>query len=296
MNEVVKRFGSFTAVDRVSLDIPRGRCYALLGPNGAGKTTVTKMVGGMLRRDGGELFVLGRDPWAEQSEVKARLGVVQQKDSLDEELNVQDNLEIYGRFFWLGGRAFRKKVAELLAFMALDGRERMPIHALSGGMKRRLVIARALLNDPEMLLLDEPTTGLDPQVRQTIWASLRKLKNQGMTILLTTHYMSEAAHLADRVAIMDQGRLIAEDTTRGLVAAHLPAYVLEFDTVDEQHGIDGLRDRASTEVHGDRAYVFHDDEKPLREWINEFGFRTAILRPSSLEDVFLKLTGRGLHE
>jgi len=293
LTNVTKRFGDLTAVDSVSLSIPKGICYALLGPNGAGKTTLSKMIGAVLPRDGGEMAVLGRDPWVEQSEVKAHLGVVMQSDALDEELNVLENLRIYGLFFWLRGKVFLEKVASLLEFVSLDGREKMPTQALSGGMKRRLLIARALLSDPEILLLDEPTTGLDPQVRQVIWSMLRKLKERGMTILLTTHYMEEAAQLADRVGILDQGKLVVSDSTAGLIRSTLPAYALEFDE-REDPGADPAG--AVVERHGDRVYVFHEDERVLQDWLATHRPAAAQLRPTSLEDVFLKRTGRGLHE
>ncbi|MFC1706005.1 ATP-binding cassette domain-containing protein [Planctomycetota bacterium] len=292
---MTKRYGSLTALDKVSLTIPRGCCYALLGPNGAGKTTLSRMIGGIMPCDGGVLRVLGRDPWREQSEVKARLGVVMQQDALDEELDVLRNLQIYGLFFWLRGPEFRDKVKRLLKFVDLDGRESMPIHALSGGMKRRLLIARALLSDPEILLLDEPTTGLDPQVRQRIWATIRKLKTEGMTVLLTTHYMEEAARLAEQVGVLDQGGLIAEGSPSELIQRTLPGSVLEFDT-GELAGDALVEDGAVVERHGDRTYVYHDDERTLRSWIGELGISLFQLRPTSLEDVFLKLTGRGLRE
>jgi len=293
IEKVTKRFGDLVAVDSVSLGIERGTCYALLGPNGAGKTTLSKMIGAVIPRDGGSLEVLGRDPWAEQSEVKAHLGVVMQSDALDEELNVLENLRIYGLFFWLRGRAFLEKVAKLLEFVSLTGREKMPTQALSGGMKRRLLIARALLSDPEILLLDEPTTGLDPQVRQVIWTMLRRLKAQGMTILLTTHYMEEASQLADRVGILDRGKLIAEDSPAGLIRNCLPAFALEFD---EREDPKADPDGAAVERHGDRVYVFHDDERVLQDWMAAHRPAAAQFRPTSLEDVFLKMTGRGLHE
>jgi lipooligosaccharide transport system ATP-binding protein len=295
LTEVTRTFGDLTAVDAVSLQIEKGICYALLGPNGAGKTTLSKMIGGVLPRNGGEMRVLGMDPWAEQSEVKAHLGVVMQSDALDDELNVIENLRIYGLFFWLKGKVFQEKVAKLLEFVSLTGREKMPTQALSGGMKRRLLIARALLSDPEILLLDEPTTGLDPQVRQVIWTTLRKLKERGMTILLTTHYMEEAAQLADRVGILDQGKLITEGTPGELIERTLPAFVLEFDE-REDPGEGSRPDGAVIENHGDRVYVFHDDETMLRDWLGEHGISAAHLRRTSLEDVFLKLTGRGLNE
>ncbi len=295
LKEVIRKFGDLTAVDAVSLSIEPGTCYALLGPNGAGKTTLSRMIGGVLPRDGGDMRVLGMDPWAEQSEVKAHLGVVMQSDALDDELNVIENLRIYGLFFWLKGREFREKVQQLLEFVSLTGREKMPTQALSGGMKRRLLVARALLSDPEILLLDEPTTGLDPQVRQVIWSTLRKLKERGMTILLTTHYMEEAAQLADRVGILDRGKLISEGSPEELIRRTLPAWVLEFDE-REDPGENAVPDGAIVERHGDRVYVFLDDETTLRDWLGEHGICAAHLRPASLEDVFLKLTGRGLNE
>ena len=293
LSDVTKRFGDLVAVDSVSLSIPKGICYALLGPNGAGKTTLSKMIGAVLPRDDGEMTVLGHDPWVMQSEVKAHLGVVMQSDALDEELNVLENLRIYGLFFWLRGKAFLEKVASLLEFVSLDGREKMPTQALSGGMKRRLLIARALLSDPEILLLDEPTTGLDPQVRQVIWSMLRKLKERGVTILLTTHYMEEAAQLADQVGILDRGKLIAAESPTGLIRSTLPAYALEFDE-REDPGADPAG--AVVERNGDRVYFFHDDERALQDWLGTHRPAAAQLRPTSLEDVFLKRTGRGLHE
>jgi lipooligosaccharide transport system ATP-binding protein len=295
LESVTRKFGDLTAVDAVSLTIEKGICYALLGPNGAGKTTLSRMIGAVLPKDGGTMRVLGMEPWEEQSEVKAHLGVVMQSDALDEELNVLENLRIYGLFFWKRGAEFREKVAKLLEFVSLDGREKMPIHALSGGMKRRLLIARALLSDPEILLLDEPTTGLDPQVRQVIWTTLRKLKEKGMTILLTTHYMEEAAQLADMVGILDRGKLISEGSPAELIERSLPAYVLEFPE-REDPGEDQTPGGALRESHGDRVYIFDDREQILRDWLVECGLKSAQLRPTSLEDVFLKLTGRGLDE
>ncbi len=295
LKNVTRKFGDLTAVRSVSLSMEKGICYALLGPNGAGKTTLSKMIGGVLPRHEGEMRVLGMDPWKMQSEVKAHLGVVMQSDALDDELNVLENLRIYGLFFWLKGRAFRERVAELLEFVSLTGREKMPTQALSGGMKRRLLIARALLSDPEILLLDEPTTGLDPQVRQVIWTTLRKLMEKGMTILLTTHYMEEASQLADRVGILDQGQLITEGSPTELIHRTLPSCVLEFDE-RESPGDAAVPDGSLVEHHGDRVYVFDDDETALRNWLGEHGISAPHLRQTSLEDVFLKLTGRGLHE
>ncbi|HYF48902.1 MAG TPA: ABC transporter ATP-binding protein [Planctomycetota bacterium] len=297
-NAVVKQFGETRAVDGVSLRIERGICYALLGPNGAGKSTLSKVIGGRIPADGGNVDVLGLDPWRQQVEVKSRLGVVLQDDAFDEELDVIGNLEIYGVFYWLRGSAFHEKVRALLKFMELDGRERMNIQELSGGMRRRLMIARALLNDPRVLLLDEPTTGLDPQVRHTIWAALRKLKAQGLTILLTTHYMEEAAQLAERVGILHKGKLIAEDSPQNLIEKHVPRWVLEFDAIgraDALQAIRALPRLSAAEQHGDRAFVYDNDHDRLAELVTMHKLDTHVRR-ASLEDVFLKLTGRSLNE
>jgi lipooligosaccharide transport system ATP-binding protein len=296
IKDVVKAYGELRAVVGVSVSIPAGICYALLGPNGAGKSTLSKMIGAMLPSDGGSLKVLGLDPWKSQSDVKARLGVVMQDDTFDEDLDVLSNLEIYGMFFWRRGKAFDEKVRALLKFMELDGREKMPIQELSGGMRRRLMIARALLNDPQLLLLDEPTTGLDPQVRHAIWAALRKLKASGITIVLTTHYMEEAAQLADRVGILHKGRLIAEDSPQELIRTNVKKFVLEFDAMEKPEVCAELEKSSGAERHGDRGYIFGDDETALRTLSARPDLIGAAVRPASLEDVFLKLTGRGLNE
>jgi len=296
LKNVVKNYGELKAVDGISLTIPSGICYALLGPNGAGKSTLSKMIGAMLAADGGSLNVVGFDPWKCQSEVKTRLGVVLQDDAFDEDLDVWSNLEIYGMFFWLRGDAFKEKMRGLLRFMELDGRENKPIQELSGGMRRRLMIARALLNDPQLLILDEPTTGLDPQVRHAIWSTLRKLKAAGMTILLTTHYMEEAAQLADRVGIMNKGRLIAEDTPEGLIETNLPKFVLEFDAQEIPSATAALVKDLKAEQHGDRGFAFSPDEPLLLSALRDHRLRDGTVRRASLEDVFLKLTGRSLDE
>jgi lipooligosaccharide transport system ATP-binding protein len=296
IRDAVKRFGDLAAVDHVSISIPPGICYALLGPNGAGKSTLSRLIAAVSPSDAGDLRVFGREPWRDQTEVKARLGVVPQEDALDEDLDVRLNLEVYGRFFGMGGPDLRERAQRLLEEVGLADRGGLRIHQLSGGMRRRLLIARSLLNSPELLILDEPTTGLDPQVRHAIWASIRRLKAGGMTILLTTHYMEEAQQLADRVGILHRGRLIAEDTPRRLIAASVPAYVLEFDAESERGALERVPPDAHVDRHGDRAFVFHDDESLLRAFVAEFGFETALVRPSTLEDVFLELTGRTLDE
>ena len=292
---VVKRYGDVEAVRGVSFRVEPGECYGLLGPNGAGKTTLFKLVTALAERSGGALRVFGLDPARQPSQVKARLGVVNQEDNLDPDLPVLENLLIYGRYHGLGGAALRERCQRLLAFLELDTKQRMPIVALSGGMKRRLMIVRALLNDPEFLLLDEPTTGLDPQIRHAIWAALRQLKDAGLTILLTTHYMEEAAQLADRVGIVHKGELIAEGSPRELVLEHLPPRVLEFAISAQPDP--GWREAGGghlLEEHGDRAYLFSADEAFLRA--QEQALVGAQLRITSLEDVFLKLTGRSLGE
>jgi len=290
---VVKRFGDLTAVAGVDITIERGTCYALLGPYGAGKSTLSRIIGGVSPRDGGDVTVFGMDPWRHQVEVKTRLGVVPQEDGLDEELDVLRNLHVYGLFFGLHGAAFRERAAQLLEFMELTGREKTRVVTLSGGMRRRLSIARGLLNYPEFLILDEPTTGLDPQVRHAIWAALRKLRSEGMTILLTTHYMEEAAQLADTVGILHGGKMVAEDTPEALIRQNLPSHVVETFAADVAAE---PPPGALVERHGDRLFVFLDDQERLLEWAAHHATGRTLARTASLEDVFLKLTGRALDE
>lgn len=291
---VEKRYGELAAVAGVTFEVRPGECYGLLGPNGAGKSTLFKLLTAAVRRTAGTLTVFGLDPAARPREVKARLGVVQQEDTLDGDLDVLGNLRVWGGYYGLDAATIRARSTALLEFLALGEKLHVPILALSGGMKRRLTIARALLSDPQLLLLDEPTTGLDPQVRHAIWEALRLLKGQGMTILLTTHYMEEAAQLADRVGILDGGKLVAEDAPAALVRQRLPRWVLELpvsaQASDGWRGLPGAR----VEVHGDRAHLFHDDEGALRRWLDAQAITGALLRPASLEDVFLELTGRRL--
>ncbi len=294
--DVVKRYGDFTAVAGVSFEIRPGECYGLLGPNGAGKTTLFKLVTGFARRDGGALSIFGLDPQRSPSEVKARLGVVGQEDNLDADLDLISNLRVHASLFGLGGPELEARIERLLAFLELSERRHMAIMALSGGMKRRLAIVRALLNAPELLLLDEPTTGLDPQIRHAIWNVLRLLKEQGLTLMLTTHYMEEAAQLADRVGIVNQGKLIAEGPPDALLAERLPRFVLELprSKQDDEAWRDLAREVALVEEHGDRVYLFHGEEAPLRSFQAAHAPRGAQLRLTSLEDLFLKLTGRSL--
>jgi lipooligosaccharide transport system ATP-binding protein len=294
--DVVKKFGESTAVAGVSFEVRPGECYGLLGPNGAGKTTLFKLVTSYARRDGGTLTVFGLDPARSPSEVKARLGVVNQEDNLDADLDVIANLRVHGSFYGLSGPALEARISRLLAFLELTDRIHMPIMALSGGMKRRLSIVRALLNGPELLLLDEPTTGLDPQIRHAIWNALRVLKGQGLTALLTTHYMEEAAQLCDRVGILNKGKLIAEGAPDELVKQHLPRFVLEVPRSKLEDEARVALEKVATRVesHGDRLYLFHDEEAVLRRCQAEQAPRGAQLRSTSLEDLFLKLTGSSL--
>lgn len=295
--DVKKSYGDFEAVRGVQFEVRPSECYGLLGPNGAGKTTLFKMITGRARRSAGELTIFGLDPSHQASEIKARLGVVGQEDSLDPDLDVWGNLLVYGRYFGLTSGEFNRRCERLLAFLELTEKRHVPIMALSGGMKRRLMIVRALLNDPEFLLLDEPTTGLDPQIRHAIWNAIRKLKEAGLTILLTTHYMEEAAQLADRVGIMDNGTMLAEGAPQDLVREHLPAYVLEFPASQQEASAwRALGEEALLEEHGDRAYLFHAEESRLRAWAESHALHDTQLRITSLEDLFLKLTGRMLRD
>ncbi len=291
---VVRRFGDFTAVDGVSLSIARGECVALLGPNGAGKTTLSRMIGGVAPRSAGSLAVFGLDPWTEQTRVKSRVGWVLQQDALDDDLGVAANLRLWGDFHGLSAAEIRARSAEVVKLLGLEGRETSRIQALSGGMRRRLAVARALLTEPEFLILDEPTTGLDPQIRHALWDVIRRLASAGLTVLLTTHYMEEAARVADRVVVLHKGKLVAEGSPEGLVRRHLKRYALELRADDaptpERLGCAP----ADVRRHGDRVVAFHDDEDVLRRAVAACAARSAYVRPSSLEDVFLELTGTSL--
>jgi lipooligosaccharide transport system ATP-binding protein len=291
---VVRRFGDLVAVDGVSLRIARGECVALLGPNGAGKTTLSRAIGGVAPRSGGDLAVFGMDPWREQTRVKSRIGWVLQQDALDDELDVLGNLLLWADFHGMSGAAARERIVEVARLLGIEGKERMKPRLLSGGFRRRVAIARALLAEPEFLILDEPTTGLDPQVRHQLWSVLRRLRDAGLTILVTTHYMEEAERVADRVAVLHRGKLVAEGAPAALVARHLRRYVLEI-RADESPGPERLGcDPRDVRSHGDRVLAFHDDEDVLRAAVSACAFRVSQVRPSTLEDVFLELTGSAL--
>jgi len=296
---LTKTFGSFTAVDGIDFAVERGESFGFLGPNGAGKSSTMKMVGCVSPVTGGELRVFGQDPATHGPAIRARLGVVPQKDSLDEELSVEENLWIYGRYFGLSQREVRARATELLDFAQLTDRAKSTVEPLSGGMKRRLTIARSLISRPEILLLDEPTTGLDPQARHVLWDRLFRLKRSGVTLVLTTHYMDEAEQLCDRLVVMDQARIVAEGSPRQLIAQYSTREVLElrFDTDDHaQHGdvIAGIGERI--EVLPDRLLVYTEDGDAAAAEVRLRGVRplSALVRRSTLEDVFLHLTGRTL--
>jgi lipooligosaccharide transport system ATP-binding protein len=297
-----KRFGEFVAVDGVDFGVRRGEVFGFLGPNGAGKTTVMRMIACVSPVTDGDLSVLGMDPRHQGSEIRARLGVVPQDDNLDTELTVWDNLVIYGRYFGLPLRVIRERAAELLAFARLDDRRDSRVDPLSGGMKRRLTIARSLINSPELVLLDEPTTGLDPQARHLLWERLYRLKREGVTLVLTTHYMDEAEQLCDRLVIMDQGRIVAEGSPRQLIERHCTREVVElrFDTPEEQDAalprLAGLDERIEPVADRVLVYTAQGDETVARLGPAGVHADSVLVRRGSLEDVFLHLTGRTLDE
>jgi len=297
----VKRFGDFTAVDGIDLQVESGEAFGFLGPNGAGKTSAMRMIGAMSPVTGGSLRVLGMDPERDGASIRSRLGVVPQEDTLDQELTVAENLAIYGRYFDLPRALVRRRIDELLDFVQLSARRDDRVEPLSGGMKRRVVIARALINDPELLLLDEPTTGLDPQARHVVWDRLFRLKQRGITLLLTTHYMDEAEQLCDRLVVMDGGRVVAEGAPRSLISRHATREVVELrlPPAGEEAALAVLEDLGERiEVLPDRILVYADDGDAFVRAVHARGVEpTSILtRRASLEDVFLRLTGRALVE
>jgi len=299
--ELVKRYGGFAAVDGISFEVAPGESFGLLGPNGAGKSTTMRMVGAVSTRTSGDLSILGLDPDAHGPEIRSQLGVVPQSDNLDTELRVRENLLVYGRYFGLPRRVVAERADELLAFAQLEDKGKAKVESLSGGMKRRLTIARALINDPRVLLLDEPTTGLDPQARHILWDRLFRLKEQGTTLLLTTHYMDEAEQLCDRLVVVDKGAIMAEGTPADLIRRYSSREVLEVRfgsdrNVEVAERLAGIGDRL--EVLPDRILVYSDDGEAELVRITDAGLHpiTSLVRRSSLEDVFLRLTGRTLIE
>jgi lipooligosaccharide transport system ATP-binding protein len=299
---LVKQFGELRAVDAIDFDLQRGEAFGFLGPNGAGKTSTMRMIGCVSPVSDGVLRVFGLDPGRDGVEIRGRLGVVPQEDSLDLELTVRENIVVYGRYFGLPRRVLRQRADELLEFVELTDRANDRVEPLSGGMKRRLTIARSLVNEPEVLLLDEPTTGLDPQARHVVWDRLYRLKRQGVTLLLTTHYMDEAEQLCDRLVVMDKGGIVAEGSPRALIERYSTREVVElrFDDggrpADISSMVDGLVSRV--EPLPDRVLLYTDDGDAAAHGIHERGLvpESVLVRRSTLEDVFLHLTGRSLIE
>jgi lipooligosaccharide transport system ATP-binding protein len=298
---LTKRFGEFVAVDGIDFDVATGESFGFLGPNGAGKTSTMRMIGAVSPVSDGTLTVLGLDPRTHGPQVRARLGVVPQQDTLDTELTVRENLTLYGRYFGLSRAECARRADELLEFAQLAERANEPVEPLSGGLKRRLTIARALINEPDLLLLDEPTTGLDPQARHLLWDRLYRLKQRGVTLVLTTHYMDEAEQLCDRLVVMDKAKIVAEGSPRQLIDRYSTKEVTELrfppgiqDSLDGQ--LDGLADRV--EKLADRVLLYADDGEAVAVAAHERGLEpeTVLVRRSTLEDVFLRLTGRSLIE
>lgn len=298
---IVKKYGDFVAVDGISFEVQRGESFGLLGPNGAGKSTTMKMIAAVSTRTAGNLEVLGMDPNTDGPAIRSQLGVVPQEDNLDQELRVRENLITYGRFFGMSHAAVAKRADELLEFAQLTDRAKSKVEPLSGGMKRRLTIARSLMNDPQMLLLDEPTTGLDPQARHILWDRLFRLKEQGTTLVLTTHYMDEAEQLSDRIIVVDKGAIMAEGSPAQLIRQYSSKEVLEV-----RYGSDKNKSVAKSiadigerqEILPDRILIYSDNGERDLAVITKRGHHptTSLVRRSSLEDVFLRLTGRSLVE
>jgi lipooligosaccharide transport system ATP-binding protein len=295
---LVKRFESLTAVDAIDFDVSRGEAFGFLGPNGAGKSSTMRMIGCVSPVTDGTLRILGLDPERDGSRIRARLGVVPQQDTLDTELTVRENIVIYGRYFGLSRRELRRRADELLEFVQLLERANDRVEPLSGGMKRRLTIARALVNEPEVLLLDEPTTGLDPQARHALWDKLFRLKREGVTLVLTTHYMDEAEQLCDRLVIMDRGRIAEEGSPAELIQRLSTREVVELrfpgDTPSVEPGVFNGQ-VARIEMLPDRLLLYTDDGDALVPVAHErLHPQSVLVRRSTLEDVFLRLTGRTL--
>ena len=299
--DLVKKYKDFAAVDGISFEVAPGESFGLLGPNGAGKSTTMRMVGAVSTRTSGDLTIMGLDPNDHGPAIRSQLGVVPQQDNLDTELKVRDNLIVYGRYFGLPLKQVSKRADELLEFAQLADRSKAKVDDLSGGMKRRLTIARALINDPRILLLDEPTTGLDPQARHILWDRLFRLKEQGTTLVLTTHYMDEAEQLGDRLVVVDKGAIMAEGSPASLIRDYSSREVLEVRFGSDRNAeiadkLQGAGDRV--EVLPDRILIYSSSGEAELVKITEAGFEplTSLVRRSSLEDVFLRLTGRSLIE
>ncbi|MBB4915118.1 ABC transporter ATP-binding protein [Streptosporangium saharense] len=293
---LVKRFGDFTAVDGIDLEVAPGEAFGFLGPNGAGKSSTMRMIGCVSMPTSGELRILGMDPARDGARIRGRLGVCPQLDNLDPDLSVRENLTTYARYFGMSRARARARAEELLDFVQLRDRAASRVEPLSGGMKRRLTIARAMVNDPDLVLLDEPTTGLDPQARHLLWERLFRLRQRGTTLVLTTHYMDEAEQLCDRLVVMDGGRIVAEGSPRSLIGTYCTPEVVELrfpDGVDPAGGLEGI---GRVDPLPDRVLLYTGDGDAAVAEVHRRGLvpSSVLVRRSSLEDVFLKLTGRTL--
>ncbi|GIH97080.1 ABC transporter [Planobispora siamensis] len=293
---LIKRFGDFTAVDGIDLDVAPGEAFGFLGPNGAGKSSTMRMISCVSMPTAGELRILGMDPVREGPRIRARLGVCPQLDNLDPDLNVRENLTTYARYFGLSKSEARSRAQNLLEFVQLQEKATSTVEPLSGGMKRRLTIARSLINNPDLVLLDEPTTGLDPQARHLLWERLFRLKQQGTTLVLTTHYMDEAEQLCDRLVVMDGGRIAAEGSPRSLIETHSTPEVVELRFTDEVDYTGKLEGIGRVDPLPDRILLYTDDGDAAVNEVHRRGLTpsSVLVRRSSLEDVFLQLTGRTL--
>ena len=298
---LTKRFDAMIAVDAVDFDVATGEAFGFLGPNGAGKTSTMKMIACSSPITEGELTVIGMDPRTQAAEIKSHLGVVPQTDNLDAELTVRENLEMYARYFDIPDEVARRRADDLLEFVQLSERAKDQVDPLSGGMKRRLTIARALINEPDLIILDEPTTGLDPQARHLLWERLYRLKQRGATLIITTHYMDEAEQLCDRLVVMDKAKIVAEGSPRELIERYSTREVLELRFPDEvKSGLDGRLEGLAERVEElpDRVLLYTADGERALEAIHarEIRIDSALVRRATLEDVFLRLTGRSLVE
>jgi lipooligosaccharide transport system ATP-binding protein len=297
---LTKRFGGFTAVDGIDFDLFQGEAFGFLGPNGAGKSSTMRMLGCVSPPTQGDLTILGGDPVRDGAAIRARLGVVPQEDTLDSELTVRDNMLVYGRYFGLNRKVIAERTDALLDFVQLTERANDQVDPLSGGMKRRLTIARSLINDPDILILDEPTTGLDPQARHVVWDRLFRLKQRGVTLILTTHYMDEAEQLCDRLVVMDHGTIVAEGTPRELITRYSTPEVLElrFPPAVQEEAYEKIKTLSAerTELTADRMLLYAADGDELLARVRQAGLEPSaeFVRRSTLEDVFLQLTGRTL--
>ncbi|MFA5323469.1 MAG: ATP-binding cassette domain-containing protein [Smithella sp.] len=292
-----KSFGAFTAVDDISFGVDKGVCFGILGPNGAGKTSTIKMIYGFSPLTDGDIFVFGLDIKKESRKIKARIGVCQQDNTLDPDLTVMQNFEVFARYFNIDHTTAAERASSLLKYFALEQRRDARASELSGGMVRRLVIARALINQPELLILDEPTTGLDPQSRHQLWERLENLQTQGITILLTTHYMDEAARLCDNLVIMDHGKILAQGSPQALISEYTGGNIIEIAEPEDDLRAFSRERKVRQEDLGHRLIIYAENGHELyREICSRFTHKSCVLRSATLEDVFLKLTGRELRE